>query len=157
MSNSHAQVPEPENPSDELTSDAAAQSGPDAQKGTPLGAQANAVGGSGLDAPSDRLLKLAPDVDVWRLVEIALTNPRLTANEQIALIDEIRKMSGIDRWTFRYAILGLGLISAFAIGAMVYLSTTGGGKELSSGILAIGSTAVGGIAGLLSQGRESKG
>jgi hypothetical protein len=84
------------------------------------------------------------------LILEVLKNESFSPDQKIALIDEIRKNSpaGADRWTYRYAIWILGGAVLLALGC-----TTGMAvykvSPIPDGVLAIGSAAIGGLAGLL--------
>jgi len=130
----------------------------EAQTSGSTGVRAETANAQETEGPSQASLKDASfHDDVCRLIQITLANEKLTANEQIALIDEIRKLSGVDRWTFRYAILGLALVGVLAVIALSVLSYEGANGEFASGVLAIGASAMGALAGLLSQSRDGKG
>mgnify|MGYP000863013287 FL=1 len=95
----------------------------------------------------------APTTNYFELVKIVLTDPKLEWEQKKILIDELRKGSVSDRWTFRWAILILGAAVLLTIGALWGLSS--GKYEIPEGLVAIGSAAAGGLAGLLTPGRNS--
>lgn len=69
------------------------------------------------------------------------------------LINEVRKVSpASDRWTFRWAIWILGATVILAVVALWVLSYYD--HKIPEGLVAIGSGAAGGLAGLLTPGRE---
>jgi hypothetical protein len=74
-----------------------------------------------------------------------------TEAERVALLDQVQKMSGVDWWTFRVSIGLLGAITLVALGTLLWfgLDKEGHGKDFSQGIIAIGSAAAGGLAGIL--------
>nr|WP_315257779.1 hypothetical protein [uncultured Flavobacterium sp.] len=84
---------------------------------------------------------------LYPLMEKVLSDTNLSCKEKLKLIDELRKNNPVanDRWAPRIAIYILGAIVIATI-----LSITFTGKP-SEGLIAIGSAAVGGIAGLISQ------
>jgi hypothetical protein len=73
------------------------------------------------------------------------------------LIDELRKNNpgAADRWTHRYAILALTGAIVLTIFVLRALASTQG-AELADGLVAVGSAAVGGVAGLLSPAAGNK-
>lgn len=87
---------------------------------------------------------------VFTLCALAMTTGTTEA-ERVALLNQVRKMSGVDRWTFRVSIGLLGAITLVALGSLLWfgLDKGGNGKEFSQGIIAIGSAAAGGLAGIL--------
>ena len=88
------------------------------------------------------------------LVRIVLTDPQLTPEQKKMLVDELRKTTPTsDRWTFRWAIWILGLVVILAVIALWVLSYYG--KNIPDGLVAIGSGAAGGLAGLLTPGRST--
>ncbi|MHA6829617.1 hypothetical protein [Ralstonia pseudosolanacearum] len=87
---------------------------------------------------------------LYHLMKDVLDGP-YTPNQKKELIDEIRKSSGMDRWSSRTAIWMLGLIVPFSLISIIVLNATG--KDIT-GVVAIGSTAVGGLAGLLAPTKD---
>jgi hypothetical protein len=73
----------------------------------------------------------------------------MSIEQKTTLLDELRKndAGAADRWAYRYAIWILGGTGILAIAGLVFLSWYGG--TISDGLIAIGSAAVGGLAGLL--------
>ncbi|CAD6562645.1 hypothetical protein ACFQ3P_38535 [Paraburkholderia sabiae] len=65
------------------------------------------------------------------------------------LIDQIRKMSGVDRWTFRSAIWILGGIAVVAAGSLVAFGILKTPTDYIAGVLSVASACVAGLAGLL--------
>lgn len=88
------------------------------------------------------------------LIKIVLADPNLSPEQKKNLIDEIRKTNVSDRWTFRWAIWILGLAMLLTIAALWMLSDQG--KYIPQGLIAIGSGAAGGLAGLLTPGRNTE-
>lgn len=85
-----------------------------------------------------------------------INNDKLTANEKKALITEIRKLQpGLeDRWVYRFAVSALaGAIGLSIIGTFTLLWN---GKPVSDGLIGIGATSVGAIAGLLTPGSNKQ-
>ncbi|MCW3105569.1 MAG: putative transrane protein [Segetibacter sp.] len=89
------------------------------------------------------------------LMKIVLLDTNLNNQQKIDLIDELRKNNpaSTDRWSYRYAIWILGAAIGLTIVAMGIIGWHG--KDVPDGLIAIGSAVAGGIAGLLSQSRES--
>ncbi|EPR71784.1 hypothetical protein [Cyclobacterium qasimii] len=81
-------------------------------------------------------------------MEKVLSDTTLNIEEKIKLIDELRKNNPVasDRWAPRVAIWILGLTVLTTVICITYL-----GSETSEGLIAIGSAAVGGLGGLISQ------
>ncbi|MCK4793527.1 MAG: hypothetical protein KAV87_57895 [Desulfobacteraceae bacterium] len=97
---------------------------------------------------------LAGSTTLYDLINVILTDPKLEWKQKQKLIDELRKTSpASDRWTFRWAILILGLVVLLTIVALWVLSAKG--QIIPDGLVAIGSGAAGGIAGLLTPGRDN--
>ncbi|ESU28717.1 hypothetical protein FLJC2902T_13080 [Flavobacterium limnosediminis JC2902] len=94
---------------------------------------------------------------LYDLMEKVLSNTTLSAEEKINLIDELRKNNpaASDRWAPRVAIWILGLAVLTTIICITYLSHEN--SEISEGLIAIGSAAAGGLAGLLSQVQRTTG
>ncbi|MHA6910630.1 hypothetical protein ACQUJS_19800 [Ralstonia pseudosolanacearum] len=92
---------------------------------------------------------MPPDL-LYSLIKDVLDGP-YTPSQKRKLIDEIRKSSGIDRWSSRTAIWVLGFIAPFSIASLVFFNPT---SPVLTGIVAIGSTAVGGLAGLLAPTKD---
>ena len=90
------------------------------------------------------------------LMKLVLIDEKLTAKEKKTLIDELRKNNAYssDRWTYRYAILILGGAIIMTIGALWALSCAG--KTPPEGLIALGSAAAGGLAGLLTPSRATE-
>ena len=72
--------------------------------------------------------------------------------EQIKLINEIRKARPplADRWLYRWVVWFLGLAVIVTISYGMWLLGPGKVTEIPSGLVAIGSAAVGALAGLIS-------
>ncbi|MBK7462654.1 MAG: hypothetical protein IPJ50_07925 [Betaproteobacteria bacterium] len=91
---------------------------------------------------------------LYDLLRDVLADPKLDYEQKQKLIDELRKASpASDRWTFRWAIWILGLVVILTIVALWALSADG--HIVPEGLVAIGSGAAGGIAGLLTPGRDN--
>ncbi|MBV6518160.1 MAG: hypothetical protein DCC43_16015 [Candidatus Brocadia sp.] len=87
------------------------------------------------------------------LMKLVITDTNLQPVEKKKLLNELRKSSGADRWTYRSAIWILGTVGLLTVGAIWYLSISNGFKaeNIPQGLVAIGSSAVGGLAGLLTR------
>jgi hypothetical protein len=85
---------------------------------------------------------------LYELMEKVLADAKLTSEEKVKLIDELRKNNpaASDRWAPRVAIWILGIAVIATIICITIL-----GKDTNDGLIAIGSAAVGGLAGLISQ------
>lgn len=91
---------------------------------------------------------LAVPSDFYGLIGFVLKDPSLTPEQKVLLIDEVRKSSpASDRWTSRYAIYSLAAIVLIALIGVIALGLYE--KYIPDGLVAIGSAAVGGLAGLL--------
>ena len=88
---------------------------------------------------------------LYGLMDKVLSDTTLTNDEKINLIDELRKNNpaAADRWAPRVAIWILGAAVILTILCITYLACLD--KEISEALIAIGSAAVGGLAGLISQ------
>lgn len=96
----------------------------------------------------------AGDPTLYSLMDRVLASGA-DVKDKIKLIDELRKNNApsADRWAYRTAIWILGVIILGSIGLIGTLSIMQ--RDISEGLISIGSTAVGGLAGLLSQPREN--
>jgi hypothetical protein len=91
----------------------------------------------------------------YDLLRLVILDATLDAKQKADLLNELRKSGGADRWTFRSAIWILGTVVLLSIGALWVLTYYGKAKDNNlQGLIAIGSGAVGGLAGLLTPGRE---
>lgn len=107
-----------------------------------------------MPAPSSQSvgLRSAEPTEFYGLLKAVVTDPSLTPDQKKSLIDELRKSSPTsDRWTFRWAIWILGLVVLLTIISLWSLSA--GKYDIPDGLVAIGSAAAGGLAGLLTPGR----
>ena len=107
--------------------------------------------------PSDTTFREVRSINLFDLIRIVLQDGALSAKEKKNLINELRKNNPgtNDRWTYRYAILALVfavILTIVAISFLALLPKT----EIPSGLVSIGSAAVGGLAGLLSPGRTNE-
>ncbi|MCX2432821.1 hypothetical protein OQX64_18880 [Pedobacter sp. GR22-10] len=84
-------------------------------------------------------------------MEKVLSDRDLKVEEKLKLIDELRKNNPVttDRWAPRVAIwiLGLTVITTVICVTVIILNE----EKSNEGLIAIGSAAVGGLAGLISQ------
>ncbi|MDD0841649.1 hypothetical protein [Pseudomonas sp. Gutcm_11s] len=86
--------------------------------------------------------------ELYGLIKTVLTDPALSPEQKVMLIDEVRKSTpASDRWTSRYAIYSLAAIVLIALIGVITLGMSD--KYIPDGLIAIGSAAVGGLAGLL--------
>jgi hypothetical protein len=110
-------------------------------------------------APSEQqsapALTLSEQPSFHELLRLVITDPHLSSREKKALLNELRKSGGVDRWTFRSAIWILGavvLVTVVAISVLIWLLPDSG--RIPDGLIAIGAGASGGLAGLLTPGRQ---
>lgn len=89
---------------------------------------------------------------LYGLMEKVLSDTNLSNKEKVELIDELRKNNpaASDRWSPRVAIWILGAIAIVTVICITFLK-----GAASDGLIAIGSAAVGGLAGLISQSQCS--
>lgn len=95
-----------------------------------------------------RYMETSTKPTLYGLMEKVLDDSSLSKDEKIALIDELRKNNpaASDRWSPRVAIWILGIAIITTIICLTIQE-----KETNEGLIAIGSAAVGGLAGLISQ------
>jgi hypothetical protein len=84
-------------------------------------------------------------------MKIVLMNNELGAKDKRILLVELRKnnANSADRWTYRYAIWILGGAVILTIAALWVLTYHGNVDKIPEGLVALGSAAAGGLAGLL--------
>lgn len=89
------------------------------------------------------------------LIRLVLSDNALDPDQKKMLIDELRKSSPgtADRWTYRWAILILGATILASVGFTFFLKLHN--VDIPDGLTSIGSTALGGLAGLLVPSRGS--
>lgn len=91
--------------------------------------------------------------ELYDLMRVVVTDASLSTEEKKILIDELRKSTpASDRWTFRWAIWILGVAVLLTILALWNLSFVK--MDIPDGLVAIGSAAAGGLAGLLTPSRR---
>src|SRR5688500_10989741 len=90
------------------------------------------------------------DLSLYELMKVVLEDSKLEPEQKKKLIDELRKNNPTtaERWTYRWAIWILGAIILTSVICITVLAPDSG--QIPDGLVAIGSAAVGGIAGLLS-------
>lgn len=93
------------------------------------------------------------NVPATYLMKLVLENPELSPNETKILLNEIRKARPAleDRWIYRWVVYFLGGAVLLTVGGtllLLYLTSVNG-IEIPDGIIALGSTAIGALAGLL--------
>jgi len=99
--------------------------------------------------------QISEPTEFYGLLKAVVIDPNLSPEQKKSLIDELRKSSPTsDRWTFRWAIWILGLVVILTVIALWSLSA--GEYEIPDGLIAIGSGAAGGLAGLLTPGRNQE-
>ena len=93
---------------------------------------------------------------LYDLMDRVLTDDTLDHEQKCALIDELRKNNpgASDRWTYRLAIYFLGGMAALTVIGLGVIACIG--AQVPQGLVAIGSAAVGGLAGLLTPGRPKE-
>lgn len=86
------------------------------------------------------------------LIEIVVRND-LDADDKKSLIAELRKTSPTfhDRWLYRYVVWSLGLVAVLSVVGFVVMGTLD--KTIPDGLVALGSAAIGGLAGLSTASR----
>ncbi|MCY1074290.1 hypothetical protein [Archangium lansingense] len=96
------------------------------------------------------------EVSMTDLLKTILTDPGLTPEQKKSLVDEVRKNSPAlsDRWLYRWVIWFLGVTVVLAVICLALLA--GLGKEIPQGLVALGSAAAGGLAGLLAPSPRAK-
>jgi hypothetical protein len=108
--------------------------------------------------PLSQELQVTQSVSTGRydLQKIVLSDPKLEWDQKMKLINEIRKSTpASDRWTFRWAIWILGLIVLLSIVAIWSLGLNE--VPIPEGLVALGSAAAGGLAGLLTPRNSNSG
>jgi hypothetical protein len=114
---------------------------------------------SDTDKPQDQTTQpaaalAAGSTTFYDLLQGVVTDPKLEWEQKQKLIDELRKTGPVsDRWTFRWAIWILGAAVILTIVAL-WVLTAAGHTDIPDGLVAIGSSAAGGLAGLLTPGRD---
>lgn len=89
------------------------------------------------------------------LIQLVLEAPSvqskgLDAEQKKTLIDELRKTSPAfnDRWLYRYVVWFLGAAAILTVAAIAVLSALEVKMGIPQGLVALGSAAIGGLAGL---------
>jgi hypothetical protein len=99
------------------------------------------------EAVSPPSTSAARPLTVNDLIELVL-NSSHTLEQKKTLIDEVRKTSPAlnDRWLYRYVVWSLGLAALLSVVGFITL----GALEVTipQGLVALGSAAIGGLAGL---------
>jgi hypothetical protein len=82
------------------------------------------------------------------LIDVVLRNESLDAKEKRKLIDELRKASPAinDRWLYRWVVWSLGAVAFASVIGFIVLAALE--KTIPQGLVALGSGAIGGLAGL---------
>src|SRR5207244_1695604 len=91
------------------------------------------------------------------LIKVVLVDPGLTGvKAKKDLIDELRKTEPAfnDRWLYRYVVWSLGAVAILSVVGFVVLS--GLGKDIPEGLVALGSAAIGGLAGLFTSSSRTR-
>jgi hypothetical protein len=90
-------------------------------------------------------------------MRLVLISPEIDTKDKKELIDELRKNNPAmdDRWTYRYATWFLGGVVLLCVLALWSLGSSGR-SEISQGLVALGSAALGGLAGLIAPSRTSQ-
>lgn len=118
-------------------------------------------------APSDLTTKTPPQKDLsvqpaaqtsyFDLLKAVVVDPKMTGSEKEQLLMKLKGMSPTsDRWTFRWAIWILGFVSILTVVAIWCLAMHNQGEDVPAGLVAIGSSAAGALAGLLNSSRGSE-
>ena len=97
---------------------------------------------------------------VLDLMQLVIESDNLLPNDKIRIINEIRKARPPlqDRWLFRTVVwfLGLAALTTVVMGFILW-DTTKGSPPLPNGLIALGSAALGALAGLLAPSSRSSG
>ena len=95
--------------------------------------------------------------NVCGLIELVITDNEISADRKIALINEIRKAKPPiqDRWLFRSVVWILG--AAVLIATFYGFADLQQGQDVPDGLIALASTAVGALAGLIAPSSSSQG
>lgn len=116
--------------------------------------KAQAVTGSATKETPQTLIATAVTTGYYDLLKAVVLDHRLSGSEKKEVLLQLKAISPTsDRITYRTAILLLGLIAIITICAVWNLMWNG--KNVSDGLIAIASGAVGGLAGLLSPSKNS--
>jgi hypothetical protein len=88
-----------------------------------------------------------PEVGLNDLIKIVLGS-ELSREDQVAIINELRKTAPAfsDRWLYRYVVWLLGSAAILTAGGLIALGAAG--SDIPQGLVALGSGAIGGLAGL---------
>ena len=96
---------------------------------------------------------------VLDLMQLVIENENLPPKDKVKLLNEIRKARPPlqDRWLFRTVVwfLGLAALTTVIMGFILWDSTKN--PELPNGLIALGSAALGALAGLLAPSPRSSG
>jgi hypothetical protein len=114
--------------------------------------------GATLVQPSPAAVTVSPqDPTLYELMRLVLINPDIDTQDKKQLIDELRKNNPAmdDRWTYRYATWFLGGVVLLSVIALWSLGNSGK-SEISQGLVALGSAALGGLAGLIAPNRTGQ-
>src|SRR5436309_14786058 len=100
---------------------------------------------------------LPQDPTLYELMALVLTSPNIDTQDKKQLIDELRKNNPAmdDRWTYRYDTWFLGGVVLLCVAALWSLGSNGQ-SQISQGLVALGSAALGGLAGLVAPNRTGQ-
>jgi hypothetical protein len=111
----------------------------------------------GLPAPQGQPPVPQQEPTLYGLMQLVLINPDINTQDKKELIDELRKNNPAmdDRWTYRYATWFLGGVVLLCVAALWSLGNNSG-SQISQGLVALGSAALGGLAGLVAPNRTGQ-
>jgi hypothetical protein len=91
------------------------------------------------------------DKDVAELFKAIITDEKLNILQKKILLNEVRKLKSPDedRWVYRTVVWVLGAVALGTVAYPFLCMAADGSREIPSGLLAIGSGAMGALAGYL--------
>lgn len=98
---------------------------------------------------------MRPQKDINELFKLVIQDEKLNILQKKILLNEVRKLRPPeeDRWVYRTIVWVLG---AVALGTVIYPFVNPSALEIPSGLLAIGSAAMGALAGYLTPNLKPK-
>ncbi len=101
-----------------------------------------------------------PPIDLSDLALKIITDPefvtRLKSNPREALGEVAKKPLESDVWIYRIVVISLGLTILTTAVGFIYITLSATSKEPPAGLVALGSGAIGALAGLLAPSPASK-
>jgi hypothetical protein len=87
---------------------------------------------------------------VQELVAEIGADTTIQADQKVKLLTDLQTVTpSQDKWTYRMVVISLGVALIITIMGGIYINLIGQAKPLPEGLIAIGSAAVGALAGLL--------